>query len=143
MADGALAKVTFQAGEIIFMEGDIGNATYLIQSGKVELIKRGPDGMFDTIATIGAGQVFGEVALLTDRPRAAGARAQSDCLLIAVERGQLDAKLERADPFIRALFRILAQNLLSVMDRKAEIETAPKAEDLAALAAAAEDAERS
>ncbi|MDW3207524.1 MAG: Crp/Fnr family transcriptional regulator [Alphaproteobacteria bacterium] len=138
MADSALAKVTYQSGDIIFMEGDVGDATYLVQSGKVELIKRGPDGLFDTIATIGPGQVFGEVALLTDRPRAAGARAATDCLLIAVERGQLDAKLEKSDPFIRALFRILAQNLLSVMDRKTEIETAPKEEDLAALSSEAE-----
>lgn len=133
MADGTLAKVTYQPGDIIFMEGDPGDATYLVQSGSVELIKRGPDGLFDTVATIGPGQVFGEVALLTDRARSAGARAVTDCLLISVERGQLDAKLDKADPFIRALFRILAQNLLSVMDRKTEIETAPKAEDLAAL----------
>lgn len=138
MADSALAKVTYQSGDIIFMEGDVGDATYLVQSGNVELIKRGSDGLFDTIATIGPGQVFGEVALLTDRPRAAGARAATDCLLIAVERGQLDAKLEKSDPFIRALFRILAQNLLSVMDRKTEIETAPKEEDLAALSSEAE-----
>lgn len=123
MATDLLARRSFEKGDLIFMEGDPGDATYLVQQGKVELIKRGASGMFETIAMIGPGQVFGELALLTNRPRAAGAHAKEDCILIAVERDQLDSKLEAADPFVRAMFRILAQNLLSVMDRKTALTT--------------------
>lgn len=121
MASDLLARRSFEKGDLIFMEGDPGDATYLVQEGKVELVRRGASGMFETIGAVGPGQVFGELALLTNRPRAAGATAAEDCVLIAVERGQLDAKLEAADPFVKAMFRILAQNLLSVMDRKTEL----------------------
>lgn len=133
MAREMLAKVSYEQGEIIFMEGDLGEATYLVQSGSVELVKKDSDGFFETIGTRLPGQVFGELALLTDRPRAAGARAAEDCVLIAVERYQLDQKLEAADPFVRALFRILAQNLLSVMDKKAAFDNDSRDEDMAAL----------
>lgn len=141
MARELLAKVGFQRGDVIFMEGDIGEATYLVQTGSVELVKRDADGLFETIGTRTPGQVFGELALLTDRPRAAGARAIEDCVLIAVERDQLDQKLEAADPFIRALFRILAQNLLSVLDKKAAFENEKQDEDMAALSDAGETEE--
>jgi hypothetical protein len=59
-------------------------------------------------------------------------------VLIAVERNQLDAKLKAADPFVQAMFRILAQNLLSVMDRKASASTGEKSA-VDALAGLVED----
>jgi CRP/FNR family cyclic AMP-dependent transcriptional regulator len=138
MTSDVLARRTFQKGDLIFLEGDPGDATYLVQQGKVELIKRGSSGMFETLAEVGPGQVFGELALLTNRPRAAGAHAVENCVLIAVERNQLDAKLKAADPFVQAMFRILAQNLLSVMDRKASASTGEKSA-VDALAGLVED----
>ena len=126
MSDTAspLGKRRFEAGEIIFMEGDPGTETYLIQSGRVGLMKRGADGLFEPLATLGPGQVFGEMALATNRPRAAGARALEDCQVISVSRAHIDTKLKDADPFIAALFRILAGNLEATLDRKREIERA-------------------
>lgn len=117
-----LAKRRVSEGDLIFMEGDPGTETFLIHTGRVELIKRGADGLFETLAELGPGQIFGEMALATNRPRAAGARAMEDCVLIAVSKGQIDAKLKAADPFVSALFRILAGNLEATVDRKSRVE---------------------
>jgi CRP-like cAMP-binding protein len=53
MTSDVLARRTFQKGDLIFLEGDPGDATYLVQQGKVELIKRGSSGMFETLAEVG------------------------------------------------------------------------------------------
>ena len=133
MAKDVLQKRAFAKGDVIFLEGDGGDCTYLVHAGQVELVKRTKGGTFERLAMLGPGQVFGELALLTDRPRAASARAVTECVLIAVERNQLDSKLERADPFVRALFRILANNLISVMDKKAALEASATQSDIDAL----------
>ena len=126
-----LAKRRVEDGDLIFMEGDPGAETFLIHTGRVELIKRGADGLFETIAELGPGQIFGEMALATNRPRAAGARAMEDCVLIVVSKAQIDAKLKAADPFVSALFRILAGNLESTIDRKNQVEKDALARDYA------------
>lgn len=113
-----LVRMAVEDGEMIYSEGDRAGGMYLVHSGTVELLKRGGDGMFETLRLVGAGQVFGELGLIASRPRSEGARAMGDCTVIAVERDKLNGKLDSADPFIKALFEILARNLLSVMDRK-------------------------
>ena len=107
-ADGTFGKRHVGEGDLIYMEGDPGTETFLIQSGRVELVRRASDGLFETIATLGPGQVFGELALASDAPRKEGARALADCLLIAVKRDRIEASLYSADPFVAALYRILA-----------------------------------
>lgn len=130
MSDTIMLRRTAREGDALYQEGDPANAMYMIHSGKVELLKRGDDGLFDRIALLGPGQVFGEMALLTSRKRTESARTLSDCALIVVERAHLTEKLATVDPFVKALFQILAQNLLSVMDRKAKIEQQASLDDL-------------
>jgi CRP-like cAMP-binding protein len=101
-ADGTFGKRHVGEGDLIYMEGDPGTETFLIQSGRVELVRRASDGLFETIATLGPGQVFGELALASDAPRKEGARALADCLLIAVKRDRIEASLYSADPFVAA-----------------------------------------
>ncbi len=123
-ADGTFGKRHVGEGDLIYMEGDPGTETFLIQSGRVELVRRASDGLFETIATLGPGQVFGELALASDAPRKEGARALADCLLIAVKRDRIEASLYSADPFVAALYRILAGNLEAISARKAKADRA-------------------
>lgn len=117
MPDGLMRKRRVTAGDVVFSQDDPADALYLIQEGRVELVQRGPDGMFETLAMQGPGQVFGEEALLLNAPRAFGARADIDCVLIAVNRGDVEIALSEADPFIRGLYEVLTQNLASVLGR--------------------------
>lgn len=60
-------------GEVIFFEGDIGEVFYIIESGKVEVIKDSEGGF--VITQLGEGDYFGELALLTSKPRSATIKA--------------------------------------------------------------------
>ena len=76
MADEVLERKTCQAGERFFKEGDEGNRAYVVQAGEVEIIKStGEEDKDIVLGTIGKGGIFGEMALIDDKPRMASARA--------------------------------------------------------------------
>lgn len=71
----------FHAGEKIFDQGDYGDKLYSVIKGEAEIIVNG-----NTVATIGEGQVFGEIALVSDKPRSAAVVAKVDTDVISVSR---------------------------------------------------------
>ena len=75
---GLLHRRTYLKDEVIFDEGEKGQAIYFILQGKVLICRQGRpiDG---AIAELGAGQCFGEMALLDNFPRMAQVRAAEDC----------------------------------------------------------------
>src|SRR5438876_8065293 len=69
------------AGTVVIREGEGGDVFYLIESGQIDVIRDGK-----LVATLGAGQYFGEIALLHDVPRTATCVARSDAELYELER---------------------------------------------------------
>ena len=65
-----LPRRAFAAGETIIQEGDVGDAAYMIVSGRCRAV-RSADGEPENLGMMGPGEVFGEMALLLDEPRAA------------------------------------------------------------------------
>lgn len=99
-----------RAGKTIFRKGDAGDVAYVIQSGTVEIV-RPVAGHRRVIATLAAGEIFGEMALIDGKPRMADAVAVGDVVLLAVPADQFQEKLRAADPFMRALLRMFVTNL--------------------------------
>lgn len=83
--DGLLHERSYLAGEIVFDEGEEGQALYVVLSGRVLICRQG-DPAGGRIAEIPAGAMFGELALLDGVPRTAQARALDDCVLAALSR---------------------------------------------------------
>ena len=130
MSGNLVQRQEFAAGDMLYHEGDDATAMYMIQAGSIEILKRSTDGFIDVTEMRGPGQVLGELALLTSRPRTECARAKTASTEIAVQRTRLNEKLKESDPFVKALFQLLAQNLLSVMDQKHKFEKMASLEDL-------------
>ena len=80
-------------GVVILRQGEPGDACYLIQQGRVEVVERGKSGEEKSLAQLGPGCLFGEAALLTDTPRSATVRALEPCELLALSRIDLLAAL--------------------------------------------------
>ena len=75
----------YLAGEVIFDEGDEGQAIYILLDGTVTICRQGQADR--PIATVEAGNIFGELALIDGGPRSAQARAATDCELGVMFRG--------------------------------------------------------
>ena len=101
-----LERKVFYAGQKIFSEGDRGDRAYLIQSGSVDIVKNEMP-----LATLNAGELFGEMALIDDKPRMATALAQTDVTVVIISRDSFNEKLSKADPFIRGLLNIFVRNI--------------------------------
>ena len=89
---------TFNAGDVVFSEGQEGAEMFIIQTGEVEILKQ-TDGETVRLALLEEGDFFGEMAILEDLPRTASARAATDCALVRIDRGTFD-QLDRHDPEI-------------------------------------------
>jgi CRP/FNR family transcriptional regulator, cyclic AMP receptor protein len=74
IVEGLLHQREYLGEEVVFDEGDEGQAIYIIQEGEVALLHQGA-GEADRIATLGPDSYFGDMALLDNLPRTAQARA--------------------------------------------------------------------
>lgn len=110
-------KRLYNAGETLFLEGDIGRALFVVESGKVELTKQGPDGAPQRIAELGPGCLFGEMALLEQLPRSASAIASEPSVMLLLYRSKLDDILHYHPRIGVAVMRHLAR-LLSARLRR-------------------------
>ncbi|MCX5790355.1 MAG: cyclic nucleotide-binding domain-containing protein [Elusimicrobia bacterium] len=111
----ALHTRTYQEGETVFVEGDIGRALFLVETGCVELTKRDPQGRPQRLVLLGPGDFFGEMALLEELPRSATAVATEKTTLHLLYRTKLEALLQHQPrigvTILRHLARLLSARL--------------------------------
>lgn len=101
------------AGALIFRHNDVGDAMYIVQSGAVDLFVKDRTGAEVSVLQVDAGQVFGELSLLDNRPRSASARAISPVQLLVIRRKAL-VELCIVHPLIALrMLEILAARLRS------------------------------
>lgn len=77
----------FEPGQRIFTQGEQSDYVYVIESGEVEIFRPDVDGTERTLATLNAGEYFGELGPALGLPRSASARARTPVTLIAYDVG--------------------------------------------------------
>jgi cAMP-dependent protein kinase regulator len=82
---------TYHEGDIIVTEGEEGSSLFLIVSGEVKVYTRGQRGEHIPLAELGPGDFFGEVSLLTGRPRTATITAKSQVAAIELTKTDVDS----------------------------------------------------
>ena len=117
-----LDRRVYHTGEVIFREGDSGRrCAFLVENGKVEIVKNTPSGP-KVLGYIGTGGIFGEMALVDAAPRMAMAKAAETSTVVVITETQLDTRLRRSDPFIRALFNIFVKNIRDLSERIIDLQ---------------------
>jgi CRP-like cAMP-binding protein len=104
-------KKNFKPGELVVEEGHTGNGLYVVVSGNVEVIKGLETDQPQVLNNLGAGDVFGEMALLGEWPRTATVRAVDDVECLGIDRWVFLAQLERQPQVGIKMLHILAQKL--------------------------------
>jgi CRP/FNR family cyclic AMP-dependent transcriptional regulator len=110
---------TFDSGQVVFREGDDSDTCYVVCSGHARAIRSHSDGRTITLATFGAGEVFGELAMFDDEKRSATVEAVDAVEAIAIL-GPDMRRLLREHPEISAkLVTTLGRRLRAANERLA------------------------
>lgn len=115
---GAMQEVAVAAGQRTINQGDTGDFLFVIESGTLDCFIKQPDGSETCVKTCEPGDVFGELALLYNCPRAASVVAKDNCVLWQLDRDTFnyivkdaaEKKRQRYDSFLSKV------PLLSSMD---------------------------
>lgn len=100
------------AGQTIFKEGDKGENMYAVLDGAVDIVIHG-----QTVETIGTGGVFGEMALIEDRPRIASAVVKSDARIVVIDRKRFLFLVQQNPYFALQLMTVMAGRLRRMDER--------------------------
>lgn len=111
-------RVCYSNGETIFQEKDCGDAAYLIVGGHVEVRKGLHSSNPQTLAKLGRGDVFGELAMFDDSPRMAEAIARSPVEVIRISRGEFLKRLNGIDPVMKAIVLYMVKRVRTMSDDK-------------------------
>jgi CRP/FNR family cyclic AMP-dependent transcriptional regulator len=101
---------TVKAGETLFKEGDAGKEMYVIQAGKVRLTRviRGQEKL---LADLAAGEFFGEMSIINDKPRAATAVVLEDAQLLVLDPRTFEAMIKANTEIAVRMIKKLAKRL--------------------------------
>jgi len=128
----------FPSGEILFRDGDAAETMYVLRSGRVRVFKE-VNGREKTLAFIEAGDFFGEMALLNNKPRTASAECVEETAVLVIDAKMFEAMLRgNAEIAVRMIQRLAkrldeANGLVGVLMQKD-----PKARVILGLERAAE-----
>jgi len=103
--------MTLARGDVLFYQGDEGDALYGIFDGSIRISLTSPDGKEFTINLMESGDVFGEIALLDGLPRTADARAGQDSRLLRIPRRAFLDLMEQETRLMRHVIDMLCERI--------------------------------
>jgi len=98
--------LTLQAGDMLFREGEAGDAMFAVTEGKVELTRDGT-----IIEDVGPGGILGEMALIDASPRSASARAATPARVVRVDQKHFTYLVHEHPTFALQVMTVMAQRL--------------------------------
>ena len=107
---------SFADGATIAEQGESGDEMYVIALGEVAVVARA-EGIDRTLAVRSTGEVIGEMAVITSRPRMASLVARGDVRLLTIARRQFEAILRERPETSLAVMRVLCDRLAAREDQ--------------------------
>jgi uncharacterized membrane protein len=106
-----LAVCRFNAGQMIFNQGDRGDELYIVSEGHVNIHLPGEQSRRISLKDIARGEYFGELSLFDDQPRSASALATTDVELLCLDRAVLDSYLVQRPTAAIPILKTVASRL--------------------------------
>ena len=118
ISNDAILKVTYKAGDFIFLEGDKESHFYIIEKGTVQIFTKRPNGERINIIDISEGESFGEFAMLDKKaPRSASAKAITDVTLVKVSAEGYEQLLNEIPVWAASMLRSFTARLKKMNEK--------------------------
>ena len=101
----------FDQGELIFNEGDSGDAMYVVIDGEVEIRKATSSSSTKTLISLHSGDIFGEMALIEQKSRSASAVAVKSTKALVLNQNLFESFIDTNPDFARKMIRVLSERL--------------------------------
>lgn len=112
--------VELQAGEQFITQGEKDQSLYIIIDGQADVVRAGAG----TVATRGAKDVIGEMALLSNRPRTADVIATTDTTALKIEQGDFQTIMDESPELSQGIIQVLVARLEEVLHREMMLQQA-------------------
>ena len=100
------------ANSIVYMQGQESDSFFVVNDGTVEIVLASAEGENPTTITyLGKGDIFGEMALLENKPRSASAAAYEDAYLLAVNKANFERMVQTQPQIVTRLTTLLSERL--------------------------------
>jgi CRP-like cAMP-binding protein len=103
-------RVSYAAGEVLFNQGDPGDVAYVMLVGTADVLINSPSGQVK-VATVGANEIVGEIAILCDVARTATVKTASPVQALRIRKDQFLALLAEFPQMAIEIMRVLADRL--------------------------------
>jgi serine/threonine-protein kinase len=110
------------AGQVIFNEGDPGDFTIRIKSGRIEISKQN-QGARKVLAELGPGETIGELSVFSNIPRTATAITLEDTVVYLMRSKEVNAELDKLSPWVSQMISALSNRFDELNKRVMEAET--------------------
>jgi CRP-like cAMP-binding protein len=110
----------FDRGELLFVEGDVGDALLVLVSGSVTVFRTSPDGERAALAVVEPPDVLGEIALLDGAPRSASIEATEPTLVLSLSRAEFFGLLRHQPTVLEPLMRQLGTMVRRLTEQAAD-----------------------
>jgi pilus assembly protein CpaF len=137
-----LQALNYQAGQVIFQAGDASDCAYIIQRGRVEILRNAEEEQ-DHVGVLGAGSLFGEMGLIEGVKRVETAKALEDTVLEVISKEEFGQLYQNTCPQIQKLVQALTSKIQDLKKRNLPpVAQKPGAELAPVLAKMQESLER-
>jgi len=103
---------SYEAGEIVFNSGSVALEMYVVKKGEVDIIYNE-----QVIETLNPGEIFGEMALIDDKPRSATAVAKTECQLVSIDKEKFSFLIQQSSvgsDFAIQVMKVMAERIRKV-----------------------------
>src|SRR5215471_19341093 len=118
-----ITRRQYEAGEVIIQENDFGDTAYRIEQGQVE-VSKALDGQTVHLAYLGAGDIFGEMSMIDEKPRSATVTAVTETVVSALRRDGFFNSLQTDPKVALALLQVLFERLREAHTMILQLQTA-------------------
>ncbi|MGD0092538.1 MAG: DUF4388 domain-containing protein [Planctomycetota bacterium] len=104
-------KTRYEDGQVILAQGVLGQHLYIVAEGAVDVARRSEGNEETVLVTLGRGDCFGEMSILTGELTSAAVRSHGNSAILAIRKDELEALLGRQPLLAREFSRLLAERL--------------------------------
>jgi CRP-like cAMP-binding protein len=112
-----LKEIKFTENDVIFQQGELGDALYIVLNGRVRIATTDHLGRERVLAFYGPGEFFGDMAVLTGEPRSASASASTDVRLLQLRKEDFNLLVTTSVGMMRGMMRVMVERQAALNTR--------------------------